>query len=287
MSERTLSIPCEGTAMFGILHEPDAAMQNLGVVIVVGGPQYRVGSHRQFVLIARALCKAGYSVLRFDFRGMGDSAGDFAGFQGVGADIAAAIDAICMHSPPVQRVVLWGLCDAASACSMFVRKGHPRVAGLVLVNPEVRTEVAFASTYLRHYYWGRIWQKSFWSKVLKMQFDVRSSARGLLDTISKATRRGSEVGASSELPDDYVSSMLSGLTDFSGPALVLLSGKDLTARAFEDLLDQNPAWGALMLKRGFALKALPGADHTFSRLEDLQASVYELQNWLNTTVKDA
>ena len=39
------------------------------MVIVVGGPQYRAGSHRQFTLLARHIAAAGYPVLRFDARG--------------------------------------------------------------------------------------------------------------------------------------------------------------------------------------------------------------------------
>ena len=39
--------------MAGILSLPDAPGPR-GVLIVTGGPQYRIGSHRQFVLLARA-----------------------------------------------------------------------------------------------------------------------------------------------------------------------------------------------------------------------------------------
>ena len=48
---------------------------------MVGGPQYRVGSHRQFTLMARAFAAAGYPVLRFDYRGIGDSEGESRGFE--------------------------------------------------------------------------------------------------------------------------------------------------------------------------------------------------------------
>jgi alpha/beta superfamily hydrolase len=45
------------------------------VLVIVGGPQYRAGSHRQFTLLARSLAEQGFAVLRFDYRGMGDSTG--------------------------------------------------------------------------------------------------------------------------------------------------------------------------------------------------------------------
>ena len=55
--------------------DPAACAGPRGVLIVTGGPQYRAGSHRQFVLLARFLAARGMAVLRFDYRGMGDSEG--------------------------------------------------------------------------------------------------------------------------------------------------------------------------------------------------------------------
>ena len=52
-----------------------------GVLLIVGGPQYRVGSHRQFVQLARSLAQLDIPVLRFDYSGMGDSAGDKKSFE--------------------------------------------------------------------------------------------------------------------------------------------------------------------------------------------------------------
>ena len=61
-NEEPMVFHCEREQLVGMLHRganPDA---RLGVLIVVGGPQYRVGSHRQFVLMARDLAAAGYPV---------------------------------------------------------------------------------------------------------------------------------------------------------------------------------------------------------------------------------
>ena len=76
--ESALWIDCEGAAMLGVLTQPPrpTVTVRIGVLIVVGGPQYRVGSHRQFTLLARRLAAQGYPTLRFDYRGMGDSGGE-------------------------------------------------------------------------------------------------------------------------------------------------------------------------------------------------------------------
>ena len=72
--EEPLVFECAGEALVGILSLP-ATYVRTAVVIVVGGPQYRAGSHRQFVSLARCLAAGGIAALRFDHRGIGDSAG--------------------------------------------------------------------------------------------------------------------------------------------------------------------------------------------------------------------
>jgi len=84
-----------------------------GVLIVVGGPQYRVGSHRQFVLTARRLAADGYTTLRFDATGMGDALGEPRSFEQLDDDLGSAIDALLASTPALRRVVLLGLCDGA------------------------------------------------------------------------------------------------------------------------------------------------------------------------------
>ena len=130
-AERVLLFTCQGLSLPGILH-PGAPGASRGVLVVVGGPQYRVGSHRQFVLLARDLAAAGVPVLRFDCRGMGDAEGEFPGFEDLDADLAAAIDAFFTQVPSLREVVIWGLCDAASA-ALFYAGSDARVRGLVLL----------------------------------------------------------------------------------------------------------------------------------------------------------
>ena len=84
-TEEAVTFPCEGQALVGVLAKPESP-QDIGVVVIVGGPQYRAGSHRQFVLLSRALAVAGFAVLRFDYRGMGDSEGEQRDFESASVD---------------------------------------------------------------------------------------------------------------------------------------------------------------------------------------------------------
>ena len=84
--ERPLAFQCKNDWLYGILSLPEQAVAR-GVLIVVGGPQYRVGSHRQFTLLARHLAEHGIPVMRFDYRGMGDSEGDRRTFENLEDDL--------------------------------------------------------------------------------------------------------------------------------------------------------------------------------------------------------
>ena len=185
--EQALVFDCEGSSLVGVLSGA-ALVAERGVLIVVGGPQYRAGSHRQFTLLARHLAERGVPALRFDYRGMGDSDGGVRTFEHAGADIRCAVDRLFASVSGLKDVVIWGLCDAASA-ALFYAHLDPRVSGVVLLNPWVRTEHGLARVHLRHYYLRRLFQPGLWQKVARGDFNVREAAAALLKAAQDAAGR--------------------------------------------------------------------------------------------------
>lgn len=277
--EEAFTFGCEGEALVGLLHHPaaDAPAQaaQTGVVVIVGGPQYRAGSHRQFVHLARALAAAGHPVLRFDVRGMGDSTGALRNFEHITPDVGAAIDALVQRAPAVQRVVLWGLCDGASAALLYLHdRQDERVQGLCLLNPWVRSDVTQARTQLKHYYTRRLREREFWVKLLTGRVAKRALSH-LVGSLRAARGRGAAQPSTS-----FQSCMLKGWLTFGGEILVLLSGNDYTAREFEEFVKGSPAWRHAMGFDRVSVVSLPHADHTLSGSEDGAEAQLAIGQWL-------
>lgn len=256
--ETALQFACEGESLLGILSRPAATPASTGMVIVVGGPQYRIGSHRQFVLLARALAAAGHAVLRFDCRGMGDSTGAAPGFDAIDADIGAAIGALQAACPMVQKVALWGLCDGASAALLYARRTRDkRLIGLSLANPWMHTKQAEAHAIVHTYYRQRLLDGAFWRKV----------ARGGVNPLRKLSEflRHRRDARSASSAGDATAGMREAFDELSLPLLLLLCTKDATAQAF---LAQLALGDSHLLAEPHVRRVdFAAADHTFSSAE--------------------
>jgi exosortase A-associated hydrolase 1 len=282
-AERGLVFPCVSDQLVGVLASPTTTPDRLGVVIVVGGPQYRAGSHRQFVLLARRLAADGHAVLRFDARGMGDSSGAPRSFTELDDDIAAAIDALRLACPEVQKIVLWGLCDGASAALQYwLHRQDDRVAALCLLNPWLRSEAGLAKTQVRHYYRDRLLQAAFWRKALSGGVGLRALSgfwRNLAMAVGNRPRPA--VNDKRTLTADFRVTMAQAWQAFPGPILLLLSGKDYTAKEFLGGVAAEPAWRGALARRNVQRVDLPDADHTFSAAADGRACEQAVASWLH------
>jgi exosortase A-associated hydrolase 1 len=276
VTDVALTFDCAGERLVGVISQAGMRART-GVVIVVGGPQYRVGSHRQFVLLARSLAAAGIPVMRFDYRGMGDSSGAMRSFESVSADIRAAIDAFA-NAAGVERVVLWGLCDAASAMLLYWNtQRDQRLAGMVLLNPWVRSEATLARTHIKHYYGRRLLSRDFWGSLIGGKVDVVGTLRAFATALTIGWTRRTEAGRGTSTFQD---AMAAALRSFRGPVLLVLSGNDLTAREFLEYSNVRGSWSGVLTDSRIEQSRLEDADHTFSsqalreRVEVLTLSWY-------------
>ena len=108
------------------------------IVILNTGIVHRVGYNRMYVPLSRTLAATGYTVLRFDYSGIGDSEPRADGFTPLASsltDIREALDWL-ETVRQASQIILLGLCSGADHAVLY-GPTDPRVVGLVLIDPSI------------------------------------------------------------------------------------------------------------------------------------------------------
>jgi exosortase A-associated hydrolase 1 len=221
---RLLTIDCAGTALGATL---DAASGATGLLMVTGGTQTRIGSHRMYERLAKRLAEAGFPCLRYDRSGVGDSEGEEADWRDSGPDIAAAASAFRNEAPQVERLIGFGLCDGASA--LAVHGGNASLAGLILLNPWLVEAQAGtpAPAAVKAHYRQRLTSAAGWKKLLSGSVSYRKLLKGVGSLATKqASTLAEEIAAAldrSRLPLELILASRDGTAiaaeaEWNGPA---------------------------------------------------------------------
>lgn len=258
MTRRQFTFSCKGIILAGAV---DLAPATTGLLIVSGGNEVRSGPWASQALLAERIAAAGFPVLRFDRRGVGDSAGHNTGFTGSADDIAAACRAFRAHVPTLKRIVVFGNCDGASALMLA---GGAGIDALVLANPwtfapEAEPDAPTASqlaeskladpeptpmppSVLRRHYLKRLTDPRAVWRLLTGKVQIGKLAGSLADA------------AKGDAPPSLLArQMADGIAEFSGPVTILLAERDRTAQAFRANWD----------KADPRLRTCPDATHSF------------------------
>lgn len=109
-SENAYFLRLGADRVFAFFHPPRGAVRG-GVVLLAPFAEEKLWAHRVLVCFARELAARGFAVLRFDFRGEGDSDRTFelSDLDTRVADTHAAIDELKRRGPGLSRVTLAGL----------------------------------------------------------------------------------------------------------------------------------------------------------------------------------
>lgn len=104
-----------GKRLVGTLSQPTSGARNTAILLLNAGVIRRMGPHRINVKLARSLTSQGFTVLRLDMSGLGDSLPSDAPLsfeQQAVADLKAAMDHL-QRIGGAQQFALFGICSGA------------------------------------------------------------------------------------------------------------------------------------------------------------------------------
>ena len=189
---------------------PEDAGDAPAVILLNTGIEYRVGSHRLYVPLARDLAARGHVVFRYDLGGIGDSAPPEGANENVAYPARALDDlreavGLVRDRAPGRKVFLVGLCSGAWHAFRAAREAL-QVDGIVSINPPLYltdrqswTTRLSAQYQERRNYSRKLRDSSSWLNALsgRSEYAPRSIRRHLCDAQSRGphTARRRQLGA--------------------------------------------------------------------------------------------
>jgi hypothetical protein len=158
------------------------------VLLLNAGLLHRIGPNRLYVKIARALAESGFTSLRFDHSGLGDSDLRRDGLpyeQSTLAEARMAMDFVTSLQG-TTRFVLIGLCSGADNGFRIARFDH-RVVGIAPIEGFPRFSFSYYLEQMLHLSAWRRWAKkgghtlSFLKKCIATVYEMRQARSGAAD----------------------------------------------------------------------------------------------------------
>lgn len=242
----------------------DSGDASTGLLIVSGGNEIRSGAHAGMAALAAHVAAAGYPVMRYDRRGIGDSTGANEGFESSADDIAAAVQAARARLPTLTRLVAFGNCDAASALALYGPAAG--VDALILANmwtletdsdeaDETEAAATMTAGAIRSRYLAKLKDPRELWRLASGGVNIGKLVRGL----KQATAKTEVTGLAARLAQ--------ALADMPLPTKLLVAEHDRTALWFLEHWDSE-AFTPARANPNFTMARLDSGSHSFASTGD-------------------
>jgi pimeloyl-ACP methyl ester carboxylesterase len=271
------------TSLVGIVTRVVSAASAVrpAILILNTGIIHRVGHHRMFVSMSRALAAVGYTVLRFDFSGIGDSDPRDDGLSPVDACMAEINEALdwLERDGKASRMILVGLCSGADHAVLY---GHtdPRIVGLVLMDPSIPPTLR----YYVHYIGQRLKQASSWFNLLSGRSRALRTLIRLKLHIAQPKWIARRHPLQNRVPRQTVEGHYQDSVD-KGIEILAIFTEETTRQTYREQMIEalpNVTFGDRL-----RLEFFPGSDHTFGLESDRIRLTQLILQWVSAVSKTA
>lgn len=285
MKELAVRFGAAGT-LIGVVTEPTDTTRSASrptILLLGAGLVHRVGPHRLYVKLARELAREGFTAMRFDFSGIGDSGPRHDSMPLERSAVGETREAMDWLTATGRgdRFVLMAICSGAGF-SFRTACADPRVIGVSLINAAGHrwgTNQELSRTLVRHYLRMLVspaFRRKNWRKLLRFDFDRGPIGRAVMHRLRRLLRPGTrEVALPPEA--DRIASGFAALLDRGVRVQILYSegdeGWDYYQLFLRDRLRN------LKGPRSLELGVVPGANHTFTLLAHQRELIHRLTQW--------
>ena len=256
----------EDNSLFGILtSSPGSPLP--AMIMINAGTVHRIGPHRSYVRMAREWSKSGFTVLRMDLSGIGDSQAEPGKQEGVCypdraiTDIQAAMDFLQIrHS--VSKFIIVGLCSGADN-AFQAGLIDPRVVGAVMMNPltfRIHDQETVEMGHRSQQWQNSIFSKEKWVQLIRGELVLGPILRGLVGDILVKSRRRLRGEKTPEIKD--VPESLEWMAKKGVDTLLVATVGDPGVKFVDTNFSEKMK--ALEKVTGFRRKNFKGTDHTFT-----------------------
>jgi pimeloyl-ACP methyl ester carboxylesterase len=248
----------DGLMRRGVVTFPDNPRRSrVGMLLLPAGLKYRAGPHLFYVKLARALARKGYTTLRYDPLGIGESDGCLESgptkslWQTVEqgryvGDCLMAMD--YMHRQlGLEQVVAGGICGGAVTAVLAAYQSKQELSGVCSINiavsksiPVMVTEPMMGRARIDHYfnaYMKKLASPAAWHRLLNLESNLHAIGRTI---IAKASRPFLKNVSERMLADPRINHLVVAAVDYLRKEkfshLLLFSGNDNRWLEFEDLV---------------------------------------------------
>lgn len=264
--------------MYGIVHIPDAIpaafSQKMGVVILHAGRQARRGPHKLYVKVARALCREGFYVFRYDNRGYGDSEGSESMTMDDWFDDALHAIKFFFKSQSLDKLILWGLCGGSVLAVHCAASEPSKIDSLILCNLIYRPDIADPRGEFKTGY-RKLLTLGFWRKILSASpiYYIKKGIPNVKRLFTRAFFPSQFEMSFNDSVMRLVQSLPDSFSKASKPASFIFSTADpFVGNIKEDFLG-NPVWRKHFKGIPIDLCLIEGADHNFSSIDYERAAI--------------
>lgn len=276
----------DGLRLFGVLHRPEPETEKeVAIIFLSPGVKSRVGPHGLYNKMKNTLLDQGYTVLQYDFYGLGDSEGDLE--ERYLAELYASIesgryveDALCaidwmQNHVGKKEFILAGLCGGALT-GLVAAARDQRVKGVLSLGlPVAQDKMMDATRFMTKgqlddigkSYFRKLIKPDAWLRLLTFKTDYRLLLKAVVQRVIGKRRtkppKKSVIDAETTNLNPLVASAFNSFLESGGKLLLIFSGADRLAWEFDEKFAQ-PYAEKLEQLQGYEVHTIPKANHILS-----------------------